>query len=329
MLSLICVTLASAIGAASCPLPDPRAGLALDYADMKGFVLNAADPQFNQFAPVILVEHFGTEYNRIGTPAARLDDKGEEDIYVDPAAPTYYLQRVEWTGDHGKYTNLIYRTHFQMSKGNSNSTDGGKGLNVGMLTIVTLNEQGKPVWINTVGTCGCFHAILPTNFLPTEVYPSVWDKEERKVYGEKLSGQLRYPEDYDANVRPVIFLRDGSHRVADMQVASIASVQEKYEVLDAKEAPIEDLRHLPLGTGETSFYFEEGPLKGLVKGAIKKRESFIIGAFIGDTRAGQDRIYGPVQELPRGFYTTINPVQKDGSDMWDYKSFLQHNGWHP
>lgn len=329
MVTGLCFALVSMLGSAGCPLPDPRAGLALDYGDMKGFTLPSGEDLFSRFAPIILVEGYSQSYNRIGTPAARLDDKGEEEVYVDPAAPTFYVQQVEWSGAEGNYTNLIYRTHFQRSKSNSNSTDGGKGLNVGMLTIVTLNEAGQPLWVNAVGTCGCFHSILPTSFLPDEAYPDNWDRETFKVYGEKLPGQLKYPADFDAQVRPVIFLRTGSHRVAEMQVASLPSVEEHYEVIPAATAPMDALRHLKLGDGETSFYYEKGDLKGLVKGAYKKRESLFLGGIIGDGRVGQDRIYGPPEELPRGFYTTINPLEKAGSDMWDYKSFLEQNGWKP
>lgn len=330
MLGTILTLSLSLLGGSACPLPDPRAGMALDFNSIEGFVLTEGDEEFLRFAPILLVEGYDQTYNRVGMPAARYDGHGDELVYVDPSAPVYYLQKITWKGERGTYTNLIYRTHFESSAGNDNSTNGGKGTNVGMLTIVTLNEAGQPLWVNTVGTCGCFHAVLPTSFLPAEAYPSDWNAEHFKVYGENLPGRLNYPADFDQTVRPVVYLRAGSHRVADVQVASMDSVKERYSLHDAKSAPMDSLKHLSLGDQkETSFYYEEGSKKGLVKGAFKKREAFLLSAVVGDSRVGQDRIYGPPEELPRGFYTTINPLEKSDSDMWDYKAFLEQNGWKP
>ncbi len=323
------LTLVAALAATECPLPDPSAGTELDYSAMKGFVVEEGDAQFLRFAPVFLVEAYDNSYNRIGTPSARPDKKGREDIYVDPAHPTFYTELREWEGASAKFTNLIYRVHFEGSKSNSKSRDGGKGSNVGTIAIVSLNEAGKPVFFNSVQTCGCFHAILPTPFTPASAYPEAWDKEEFAVYGETLPGLVAYPDEFGPEVRPVVFLRDGNHRTADIQLASIASVREKYELVPAPMKPMESLKHLPLGDGETSFYFEDGKNKGLVKGAYKRAEGLLLGAWVGDSRVGQDRIYGSEEELPRGFYTTIKRSEKDESDMWDYAAFLALNGWKP
>jgi len=327
MTAMLCAILISHVGAATCKLPDATAGTALDYAGMKGFVVTEGDELFARFAPVVLVENYEASYNRIGTPSARLADDGSEDVHVDPSTPTYYVQKLAWKTDAHEYTNLVYRVHFALSKSNDNSRDGGNGENVGLLVVVTVDENGKPCWVNTVGTCGCFHAVLPTTFTPDQFYPEHWDKEDLRVYGEKLPGMLAYPEEFDETVRPVVYLRDGSHRVADLAVASIASIEEKYPLIHAKVAPMEQLKHLPLGDGETSFYYEEGSKKGLVKGAYKRREALLLGALVGDGRVGQDRIYASEDEVPRGFYTTINPLDKSNSDMWDYKAFLKQDGW--
>lgn len=329
MNAVLCAMLIAHLGATSCPLPDPSAGTALDYTDMQGYVAMEGDPLFARFAPIILVENHTDTLNRVGTPAARYAADGSEEVYVDPSQPTYYVQQIEWKSDAHTYTNLVYRVHFEASKDNDLSRNGGKGENVGLLVVVTLNEDGKPCWINTVGTCGCFHAILPTSFLPEAAYPKGWDTKQQTVYGEHLPGLVAYPAEFDETVRPVVFVRKGSHRVADLQVASIDSVKEKYTLSAAAMAPIEQLKHLPLGDGETSFYYEEGDMKGLVKGAYKRGEALLLGAVMRDGRIGQDRIYASEDELPRGFYTTINPVKKEESDMWDYRAFLEQNGWKP
>ncbi len=323
------IMILAALGSSTCPLPDPSAGTELDYSGIKGYVLETGDETLVRFAPIFLVEDYAQPYNRIGKPSARQDKKGEEDIYVDPATPVYYTETRAWETETGKYTNLIYRVHFELSKANSKSTDGGKGRNSGTMAIVTLDQNGKPVFFNSVQTCGCFHAILPTTFTPESAYPAGWDKTALKVYGEHLPGILNYPADFDADVRPVIFLRGGNHRTADVQLASIASVREKYELFPAEMTPMESLRHLALGSGETSFFIEEGKNKGLVKGAYKRSEALMLGAWIGDSHVGQDRMYGSADDVPRGFYTTINPSEKDGSDMWDYAAFLKQNDWKP
>ena len=217
----ITACLVAALGAASCPLPDPSAGTALAYDSMRGFVVAGGDDAFTTFAPIVLVENYAETYNRVGMPAARLQENGDEEIYVDPATPTFYVEKIEWASGTHRYTNLVYRVHFEMGKANKYSRDGGRGDNVGLLMIVTLDESGKPIWLNTVGSCGCFHAIVPTTFLPKSAYPASWNTETLNVYGEHLSGLLTFPEDFDAGVRPVVVVSAGSDRVAAVEVASI------------------------------------------------------------------------------------------------------------
>lgn len=322
--------LLAAVGAATCTLPGPEAGTALAYDTIKGYILeDAGDARLEQYAPIILVEDYDESYNRVGEPSARFDKKGDEEIYVDPSKPVYFTDVMPWESESARYTNLVYRVHFEMSKGNENSTDGGKGMNTGMLVIVTLDESDKPLYVNVVQTCGCFHALLPTTYLPREDYAEGWDPEALYVYGEKLPGLVAYPEEENPDVRPVVFLRDGSHRMADIDVATIASVRDQYELIAATAKPIDALEHLKLGDGETSFYFEEGKNKGLVKGAYKRKEAILLGLVVGDTHVGQDRKFGSAEEVPRGFYTTIKPGEKEESEMWDYRGFLEHNGWKP
>ena len=329
MMTVMAVAAIAVCGGVQCELPDESAGTELDYSAMSGFVLEDGDGLLAKYAPIILVEGYDKPYNRVGTPTARFDKQGEEEIFVDPAVPTYYTQIQEWKSETASYTNLIYRVHFERSKSNRKSADGGSGRNVGAIVVVTLNEENKPVFVNSVQTCGCFHAILPTTFTPASAYPDGWDTERYSVYGETLPGMMHYPEQFDAGIRPVMFLRDGNHRTADLLVASITSVRAKYQLVPAKYAPMEALKHLPLGDGETSFYYESGKNQGLVKGAYKRKEAILLGAWTGDGRIGQDRIYADDEELPRGFYTSIKRKEKDDSNMWDYAAFLELNGWKP
>lgn len=330
MIASITAVLLTTLGSANCPLPDPRAGTALEYDTIQGFVAETGDdPLLLRFAPVILVEHHEAAYNRVGMPAARLDAKGREDIYVDPETPVYYTRVIEWEGERGRYRNLIYRVHFERARSNKHSTDGGEGYNAGLMCVVTLDEQDRPVLVNTVHTCACFHALHATPFTPAEAFPPDWTDEDQKVWGETVPARLAWPEDFGENVRPVLFLRDGSHRVADIQVADIESVRERYALTPAAMMPHDALFHLPLPDGrETSLFYEDGKNKGLVKGAYKRREALLLGLVTGDGRVGQDRVYGGEDDVPRGFYTSINPLKKGESDMWDYAEFLRQGNWH-
>lgn len=327
MYGLFAAGLLIVCGSTTCSLPDERAGTALDYETVQGFTVSQGDPLLVKYAPIFMVEGYDLSYNRVGAPSARLDKRNREDIFVDPNRPVYYTQTREFDTDRGHFTNLIYRVHFEKSTGNSNSTNGGQGKNVGLMAIVTLDTEKHPVLLNVLHTCGCFHALLPTTFTPSTALPEGWNPDALQVYGETLPGTVKYPADFDESVRPVIYLREGSHRAVDVQVASVDSVRERYTLHEGALAPVEDLSHLKLGDGETSFFFTEGKEKGLVKGAIKAKETLLLGIVVGDSRVGQDRMYGSVEDVPRGFYTTITPGQQDESGMWDYKSFLEFNGW--
>ena len=231
---------------------------------------------------------------------------------MDPSKATCYTQVKEWQGDHGAYTNLIYRVHFEESASDSKSIGINAGKNTGLLLIITLNADKKPVLMNAVHTCGCFHALFPTNYLDASLYPEDWDRDKQKVYGETPPGFVSFPETGDAH--PVFFLRGGSHRVTDVNAASIETLRTRFELLPMTLAPMDALKHLPLGDGETSFYYESGRKKGLVKGAGKSGESVLFGAWMGDANVGQDREYGSKDETGRLFYTTLNRMDKD-SDM--------------
>ncbi len=295
------------------------------------YVYTAADDgsRFAQYAPVFVVEHAEDDYNRIGTPAARLKDGGEEDVYVDAARPAIYVEEQEFTAEHGHYTNLVYRVHFEESPFSFGNFNPSAGKNVGLMAVVTLDDSGKPVLINTVHTCGCYHAVIPTSYLPSDALPQDWNAEELANYGERLPGIVQYPESFDTSVRPILYLRAKTHRVKNLAAAPLDVAFAQGEVVLAPLAPMDALKHLALGDGkETSFYYEEGDKKGLVKGARKPWETALLGLWVQDSRVGQDREFGSQEETGQLFYTTLNPNKKEASDMADYPAFLSLNGWH-
>jgi hypothetical protein len=324
---LLVFSLLAAVNAETCPLPDASAGTPLSLTDIMGFAAMDGDALFLRFAPIVLVENYSQTYNRIGKPSARHDKNGKEELYINPDTPVFYTQKETWEGDRGTYTNLIYRFHFEETLSDGKAASISTGKNTGLMVIVTLNAEERPLWLNLVHTCGCFHAIVPTNYLPESLYPVKWDIAMQTVYGEQLPGKIDFPETGGEDVHPVIFLRSGSHRVTDISAATMEAVQTGYELKPVAVEPMTALKHIPLGDGETSFYYESGRNKGLVKGAIKKKESVLFGAWMGDSRVGQDREFGTKEDTGRLFYTTLNPLKKQASDMSDYKGFLELNGW--
>ncbi len=293
------------------------------------YVYGEEEGLLGEFAPIFLVEHDEKSYNKIGTPSARHTETGREEIFIDSAVPTIYHQTRIFQTEKGKYTNLIYRVHFERSPFTWRPFNASAGHNVGAMAVVTLNEDRQPVYLTTVQSCGCYHAITPTSFLDTDAYPDEWDANGDRVYGEKLPGLLEYPEPFATGSRIVIVIRDGTHRTKDIRISRLEDLDAGTRVVRAQVADIEALKSLVLGDETTSFYHTKGRKRGLVKGAHKPWETLLFGLWAWDANVGQDREYASKEEGGRRFYSTLSASKKKRSDMWDYEGYLKHNGWKP
>lgn len=293
------------------------------------YVYAADEALLAAHAPVFIIEHNEFAYNRIGTPSARFDEHGNEEIYVDPDRATIYHQIETFETDKGAYTNLIYRIHFEESPFTWQPFNASAGKNVGAMAVVTLDETNRPVLLTTVQSCGCYHAITPTNFLPADVYPEDWINKTLENYGETLPGRLDYPDSAGTDSRIAIRIRSGTHRTMDITLMTLPELTDAYSVVDATAAPMESLKEIPLGKGHTSFYHEKGRNRGLVKGATKPWETLLFGLWSWDSHVGQDREYASKEDSGHRFYTTLRASQKKEADMWDYAGYLRHNGWRP
>lgn len=293
------------------------------------YVLEGSDGLVQRFAPIFIIEHDEELFNKIGTPSARLKENGKAEVFVDPARPTIYTEVETFETEREHYTNLIYRIHFERNPFTLAPLNVGAGKNVGAIVVVTVNSNEEPVWLTTVQSCGCYHAIMPTDYLPEEARPEGWDTEGFEVYGEQLPGLLKFKE-ASADARIAITIRGGSHRCKGVAVESEQSVKSGIAVLTAVAADVEVLKALPLPDGsETSFYHTKGRRKGLVKGAHKPLETALFGLWAWDHNVGQDREYGPKEGAGRRFYTTLFFKHKKDSDMWHFARYLEHNGWKP
>jgi hypothetical protein len=279
-----------------------------------------------RFAPVFVPEDPGPDYNRVGTPNARIGLDGNVWIGVDPARPAVFTRERTFTTEHGTYTNLIYRVHFTRTPYRLRFANVSAGRNVGLLVIVTLDADQRPVLVTTVHTCGCYLAFLPTDRLPADAYPEGWPSDRQAIWGEELPARLAVPPGPEAH--PVLFYRDGTHRVMDAALAGAGAMARDYAAVPAPLRPIADLDRIPLpGGGTTSFFDTDGLHKGYVRGSVKPLEMLFVSWWSWDLFVGSDKRYGPADEMRTVFYTSLKPWRRHASDMWPFADFLRFWGW--
>jgi hypothetical protein len=282
-----------------------------------------------RFAPVFVPARPDLPHNRIGTPAASRDDDGAERVTIDTTRPAVFVREVPFTTARGAYTNLVYRIHFTRVPYRFRPGNVSAGRNVGLLAIVTLDAAERPVLVTTVHTCGCYLAFLPTSHLRPDLLPPDWDPGGQTVWGEDLPGRLEAAEgDPGAEAHPVLWLRDGTHRVKGAALLTGTQVAEAFAPISAPLRPIEDLDRLPLPEGgTTSLFASEGRRAGYVKGSVKPLEMLFVSWWAWDLYVGSDKRYGPADRMATPFYTSLKPWRRAESDMWPFADFLAFWGW--
>jgi hypothetical protein len=275
------------------------------------------------YAPLFVLQTRQEKYNLIGRPSARFAEDGKEEIYVNAARPAVYAEEQQFEAERGRYTNLIYRVHFERTPFPHLTA----GRNVGLFCIITLNEREEPVLVVTVHTCGCYLAVCPTTYLPEAALPVKWHTGLQEVHGEVLPAMLRYPDRFDPGYRPVIAVRDDVHRIMDVRVESLDEVPWRYDVVPMELLPIAALDALPLGDGVTSFFETEGKRKGFVKGAYKPLERVLMSWAALDLRVGEDKRLADSEEMNTVFYTVLKPWDQEKADLSRFADCLRYFGW--
>jgi len=280
------------------------------------------------FAPAFLVYETAADYNRIGRPGARLESDGSESIFVDPDEPVIYVGRYGFTTEKASYTNLVYRIHFAKVPYSLIPFNITAGQNGGIMVVVTLDDQENPLLVSTFGTCGCYLAIVPTEYLPREAWPAQrQDEDVLEVYGERLPGVLALQR----GQRLLVQMRPAVHRVMGLSLMSgqRPDGSQNVSVRAARLAPVSALETLPISGTErvTSFFQEKGMCKGLVKGAVKPLESMFMSILAMDFFVGTDKAYYGTPEEGPPFYTSLKPWFRHESDIRDYGRFLRFWGW--
>ena len=291
------------------------------------FTVKEDDTLQSQHAPVFVIENPGASHNLIGTPSAEITTGDKEIIYTDPSMATVYTEERPFSTPKGNYTNLIYRVHFESIPGGFLPYYLGKGKNVGLIVVVTLNEAHEPVLYTTVHTCGCYLAFVPTSHLPGDSFPDGWKRTRQTVHAENLPGHLAHKEASPQREKTMILLRNDTHRVKDIWRVPASSLLD-YRSVHAQRHPLSALESLPLKQGATtSFYETSGPRTGYVKESYKSRERLFMSWWAFDWRIGEDKVFGRNKEDGIQFYTSLKPWARDASDMRDFPTFLHHWGW--
>ena len=166
---------------------------------------------------------------------------------------------------------------------------------------------------------------MPTSFLDADAWPAGWQKSHQAVYGERLPGFLDLAGGSPEDSRPVIVLRDGTHRVKDIRWGNTGA---SGHGVQAELQPMDALDRLALGDGTTtSFYETSGGRKGYVKESYKPRERILMGWWALDLRVGEDKKLGRNMNDGIQFYTSLKPWARSASDMRDFAAFLKYWGW--
>lgn len=284
------------------------------------------DPLAERMAPVFVVYGTDAPYNRIGRPEAMTAD-GEPVIRVVPDRPAVYVLKQPFRTPRGAYTNLVYRVHFPGTPYRLVPFHLTAGSNVGLMVVITLDAERRPLLVTTVHTCGCYMAVTPTSHLPLDMYPPDWQAGPMAVYGETLPERLDYGAMASPRLR--VHVRPAVHRVMDLEVVEAATPDKETWLRIAMPAnAAAELKRLPVpGGGTTSLYYGEGMLKGHVKGSWKPWETLLLGIVSLDPVVGMDKAYEDTAVTENPFYTSLKPWNRTASDMWPFERFLAFWGW--
>ena len=191
---------------------------------------------------------------------------------------------------------------------------------------MTLNAENLPVLVTTVGTCGCYKAMVPTEYLPGDAFPENWKAQPLDIYGEQLPPLLKFTG--IPRPRILVYLRPEVHRVMDIEVWDARDLSaDPFRIIPMNVEAMDRLEHLSLNGGTTSFYHDQGVLKGHVKGAVKPWETLFMSLISLDLFVGTDKAYADTAVTGNPFYTSLKPWRREDSNMWDFARFLHYWGW--
>ena len=276
-----------------------------------------------KYAPTFVIEESSKSFNRIGTPAVRQDKNGNPDVYIDPNQPTIYSMEQKFKNKDRNFTNLIYRIHFEATPLYHLTA----GKNLGLITVVTLDHNDRPLLVTTVHTCGCYLAIIPTSHLAHQAYPENWPLNGQDVFGEWLPSLLEFKPSSNSQQKLVFRIKSETHRVMDLDLLSENNVIPRVNSVMATLKPMSALKKLPFGETEISFFETDGARKGYVRNSHKPLERLLMSWWSMDWRIGEDKDLGPKEQTGTTFYTSLKFWAWAKSDLWNFENFLKYWGW--
>lgn len=317
MLAHIVVALLLSACAGLTPAPGDRGGAWLFAAP------EVAEPLLARYAPVFIIDEAAKPHNRIGRPAARQLPTGEVRVLVDPDEAVLYAAEQPFRIGRARYLNLVYRLHFQQTPLGLFPFHLEAGNNPGLLLVLTLDQEQRPLLLTTVHTCGCYLAFVPFAAISPASLPPAWNRRQQTVYGQRLPGMLA---DLASNERLAVFVQSGNHRVRDLRLLA-RKEQARYRAVEMQVLPLAQLRRLPVAQGTVSFFEEEGPRQGYVKGSHKPLERLLMSWWAFDWRVGEDKALIEAAGGGPPFYTSLKFWRRHDSDMKDFPRFLKYWGW--
>ena len=281
------------------------------------------ETELSTFSPVFHIAGWLDPYNRIGTVSASRS-AGTERIVVDPSQSVLYAGRIPFETENGNYTNLVYRIHFPSTPFSLIPFYLTAGGSPGIIVIVTLDQNQQPLLVTTAQTCGCYVAIIPTSHLAKEFYPQNWPHAEQKIYGETLPALL--PK-FTEESRLLFTVKPATHRVGGIELVPVKDIL-SHTYVTAEMKDLASLKNLELEDGSTtSLYYENWPLAGHVKGAVKPWEMLLLSLISFDLYVGMDKEYTGIPQSINPFYTSLKVWNRETSDMNDFPTFLKFYGW--
>jgi hypothetical protein len=251
-------------GVGSMPLPSalPRDALGLPLLDA-----DHAEALLAAYAPRFDIEADGA-FDAIGVPMWRADGR----VGVDASQPVVY-QRVTHTLVQGHaLLQLVYTAWFD-ERPPRGAFDLLAGALDGVIVRLTLGPDGRPLMLDTIHACGCYHLFFPGR--------GVQPRPDAPRDEEWVFAPARLPE-FAAGQRLAVRLASGTHYVLGLSAVDAGEADVRYAL-----RPENDLRRLPDKSGATRSLYGPG---GLVHGS-ERAERFTFWP-MGIASAGAMRQWG-------------------------------------
>ncbi len=207
----------------------------------------------HRFAPVLELDIAG----RFDIPGAVHWQDGL--VAIDPDQPTlyYYASHAILQGRALLQLNYVL---WYTERPRRHAFDIEAGRIDGLTLRLTLDETGRPIMVDAIHNCGCYHFFFPS--------PQVFKAPRRKPFREDAFVPQWLPP-LDEHRRLAVRIESKRHRVDRLSPAGQADRAPNTYVL----VPYEMLEALPRASGKTESIFTP---RGLMKGKTERPERFLL-----------------------------------------------------